>query len=628
MTSRRFGQCAIAMFAFGLAFAQEAPDNAPIPPSEDPPGRAARLSYITGTVTFQPGGVEDWVPATPNRPLTTGDRLWTETGSRAELTTGNATLRLNARTNFTFLNLNNNTTQIQVSSGTLGVRVRRLDGNEVFEIDTPHAAFTVLRAGDYRVDVNEEGDSTLLTVRGGQAEAVSTDNRVVPMGPRTQARIMVTGDAAPVIDTRDAPVADNFDNFCQERDRREDGSESAHYVSRDVPGYADLDDHGVWTENPQYGMVWAPRVDPGWAPYQAGHWAWISPWGWTWVDDEPWGYAPFHYGRWAYTPAGWVWIPGPPAIRPVYAPALVAWVGGPRFGVSIGVGASVGWFALGPGEVWVPAYRASPAYFSRVNASNTVIVNQVHITNVYNATYVNRTTVNNVTYANQRVNGAVMAVPQSAMVSGRPVSQAAIRVPQEAAASGQVQQTAAVAPARSAVLGGRQAGAAAPPSSLNNRTLMARATPPAAPVSFERQQSALQANPGQPVNRTALRQLQPASASPASPAVTQHAQIRQLSAPPARVASAGPAPAAAQPSTVRPSVSQPRTENGPPIGRSTETVAPRATPSSGPPVQHAQSQASTSPARPEVSHTTEKPRPELKRKEKPKAEEKKDPKKE
>jgi len=631
MTSRWFAQCAMAVFAVGLAFAQQ-PDNAasdnappasaPIPPSEDPPGRAARLSYITGTVSFQPGGVEDWVPATPNRPLTTGDRLWTETGSRAELTTGNATLRLNARTNFTFLNLNNNTTQIQISAGTLGVRVRRLDGNEVFEIDTPHAAFTVLRAGDYRVDVNEEGDSTMLTVHGGQAEAVATDNRVVPMGPRTQARIVATADAAPVIDTRDAPVADNFDNFCQERDRREDRSESAHYVSREVPGYADLDDHGVWTENPQYGMVWAPRVDPGWAPYQTGHWAWISPWGWTWVDDEPWGYAPFHYGRWNYTPAGWVWIPGPPAIRPVYAPALVAWVGGPRFGVSIGIGASVGWFPLGPGEVWVPAYRASPQYFSRVNVSNTVIVNQVHITNVYNATYVNRTTVNNVTYVNQRVNGAVTAVPQSAMVSGRPVSQAAIRVPQEAAASGQVQQTAPVAPQRAAVLGGRQAGAAAPPSSLNNRTLMARATPPAAPVPFERQQSALQANPGQPVNRTAIRQLQPSSASPA---VTQHAQIRQLSAPPARVSSAPPAPAAAQPSTPRPSVPQPRTENGPPLGRSTETVAPRATPST----QQPQTQASTpAAAHPEASHATERPRPELKRKEKPKPEEKKDPKKE
>ena len=359
----------------------------------------------------------------------------------------------------------------------------------------------------------------------------------------------------------------------------------------------------------------------------------IAPWGWTWVDDEPWGYAPFHYGRWAFTPAGWVWIPGPPALRPVYAPALVAWVGGPRFGVSIGVGVgpSVGWFALGPGEVWVPAYRASPAYFSRVNVSNTVIVNQVHITNVYNATYINRTTVNNATYANQRVNGAVMAVPQSAMVSGRPVSQAAIRVPQDSAGSWQVRQTAAVAPARAAVLGGRQAGAAAPPSSLSNRTLMARATPPAAPVSFERQQSALQANPGQPVNRTALRQLQPASAPGAgsgSPAVTQRAQIRQLTAPPARVAApaAGSAP---QPSAVRPSVSQPRTENGPPLGnRSTETVAPRPTPS----VQQPQSQTHTATTPPAShaapAHVTERPRPEVKSKEAPKHEEKKESKKE
>jgi hypothetical protein len=618
MTSKLFARFAMAAFAFGLAFAQEGPDIAPppsappIPTSEDPPGRAARLSYITGTVSFQPGGVEDWVPASPNRPLTTGDRLWTETGSRAELTTGNASLRLNARTNFTFLNLSNNTTQIQIASGTLGIRVRRLDGNEVFEIDTPQAAFTILRPGDYRVDVSEQGDSTIATVRGGQAEAVATDNRVVPLGPRTQARIMVAADAAPVIDTRDAPVADNFDNFCQERDRREDRSESAHYVSREVPGYADLDDHGVWTENPQYGMVWAPRVDPGWAPYQTGHWAWIAPWGWTWVDDAPWGYAPFHYGRWAYTPAGWVWIPGPPAIRPVYAPALVAWVGGPHFGVgvAIGGGAAVGWFPLGPGEVWVPAYRASPAYFSRVNVSNTVIVNQVNITRVYNATYVNRTTVNNVTYVNQRVNGAVTAVPQSAMVSGRPVSQAAVRVPQEAAASGQVQREAAVAPQRAAVLGGRQAGATAPPSSLNSRTLMARATPPAAPVPFERQQSALQANPGQPVNRTAIRQLQPASNAGA---------IRQLNAPPARVSS--PAP---QTPAVRASVPQPRTGNGPPLGRSTETVAPRAAPS----VQQPQTQSHVSTTPQATSREPERSRGEAKSKEKPKHEDKKESKKE
>jgi hypothetical protein len=204
------------------------------------------------------------------------------------------------------------------------------------------------------------------------------------------------------------------------------------------------------------------------------------------------------------------------------------------------------------------------------------------------------------------------------MVSGRPVSQAAIRVPREAVASAQVQQAAPVAPQRAAVLGGRPAGAAAPPSSLNNRTLMARTTPPPAPVPFERQQSALQANPGQPVNRAAIRQLQPAGASPAgAPPVMQRAQIRQLSAPPARVAS--PAP---QASPVRPSVPQARTENGPPLGRSTETVAPRAAPVQ----QQSETHASTTPpaSHPATSHVTERPRPDAKSKETPKHEEKKD----
>src|SRR5580693_3322474 len=110
-----------------LAFGQES----------DPPGLAARVGYLSGTVSFQPGSVTDWVPATLNRPLTTGDRLWTEGGARAELHTGAATLRLNGRTSFEFLNLNDDMTQVQISQGTLNVRLRRLGEQETFEIDTP-----------------------------------------------------------------------------------------------------------------------------------------------------------------------------------------------------------------------------------------------------------------------------------------------------------------------------------------------------------------------------------------------------------------------------------------------------------------------------------------------------------
>ena len=492
---------------------------------EDPPSRAARLSLLTGTVSFQPGGVEDWVPATLNRPLTTGDHLWTEASSRAELNLGSAELRLNGRTDFTFINLNDQITQVQVSMGTLSVRLRRLSEQESFEIDTPQVAFSLLRPGEYRIDVNEQGDATVVTVRGGQGEAVA-GNQVQTVYARQQVRAAGNGDAPVVFDERDAPVGDAFDNFCSDRDRREDRSESARHVSRDMPGYADLDEHGAWREDPQYGWIWAPRVEAGWAPYHNGHWAWIAPWGWTWVDDAPWGYAPFHYGRWASAGGVWVWVPGPPAVRPVYAPALVAWVGGPRFGVSLAIGGgggAVGWFALGPGELWAPAYHASPRYFNHVNVSNTVVNRNVNITNVYNNVYVNKTTTN-ITYVNQNVNGAVSAVPQNAMVTGRPVAQAALRVPPSAVAAAQIQQAAPVAPQRSAVVGGAAATSVAPPPAVMNRSVVARATPPPPPVPFSQQQAALQQNPGQPLNRTALTQIQR----------TQPTQPGQPGAPPAR----------------------------------------------------------------------------------------------
>jgi len=508
MRLQPFALLTLAFFAVTLAPAQPPPDGGPDQGGEDPPSRAARLSFLSGTVSFQPGGVEDWVPASVNRPLTTGDRLWTEAGSRAELNLGSAALRLNGRTNFTFINLDDDITQVQLSTGTLSVRLRRLDERETFEIDTPQIAFTLQRPGEYRIDVNEQGDVTLVTIRAGQGEAVAGD-QVQAIYSRQQVRASGTGDAPVVFDERDAPVADAFDNFCMDRDRREDRSESARHVSRDMPGYADLDGNGVWREDQQYGWIWAPRVDPDWAPYHNGHWVWIAPWGWTWVDDAPWGYAPFHYGRWANAGGVWVWVPGPPAVRPVYAPALVAWVGGPRFGVSlaIGGGAAVGWFALGPGEIWAPAYRASPRYFNQVNVSNTVVSRNVNITNVYNNVYVNRTNIN-VTYVNRNVNGAVSAVPQNAMVTGRPVAQAGIRVPRNAIGEAEIQRGAPVVPQRAAVFGGAVPTSSAPPPAIRNRTVVARATPPPAPVPFAQQQTALQQNPGQPLNRATLNQMQ------------------------------------------------------------------------------------------------------------------------
>ena len=177
-------------------------------------------------------------------------------------------------------------------------------------------------------------------------------------------RVMVTGGDQVNYKLAAAGGADDWDQWCSSRDRREDQSQSARYVSREVSGYEDLDQYGRWENQADYGDVWYPTsVSAGWAPYREGYWAWIAPWGWTWVDEAPWGFAPYHYGRWAYVSNRWGWVPGPRGVRPVYAPALVAWVGGSRGGVSfsIGAGPAVGWFPLGPREPYFPSYQGESA---------------------------------------------------------------------------------------------------------------------------------------------------------------------------------------------------------------------------------------------------------------------------
>jgi hypothetical protein len=266
----------------------------------------------------------------------------------------------------------------------------------------------------------------------------------------------------------------------------------------------------------------------GWSPYHYGHWAWVSPWGWTWVDDAPWGFAPFHYGRWVFVGGYWGWVPGPIAIRPVYAPALVAFVGGRHFSLAIGIGGGVGvgWFPLGPREVYVPSYRVSPAYVQNVNTSSTT-VNNTYVTNVYNNqmnirnTNINNTDarVSNIKYVNQSVPGAVTAVPQSTFASAQSVSTAAVHVDAKQVAAAQVNNTAAVAPVRESVLGGTVSASvnnsvvAKPPASAVDRAVVAKTAPPSPPVPFEKQQQVLAAHPGRPLGRDEVENLRPTTTS-------------------------------------------------------------------------------------------------------------------
>lgn len=248
-----------------------------MPQDADPPGRVARLGFMGGTVSFQPAGVEDWTPAEMNRPVTLGDHLWTEADGRAELETNNAEMRIGGRTNFTFLNLTDQVTQVQITTGTLNVRLHTLAPEEGFEVDTPQLSFTLLRPGNYRIDVSEKGDQSVVTVRAGDGEINVGDKATrVPLGTQ----VVANGAENPALDSHAAPPTDQFDAWCMDRDRREDASISARYVSRDIPGYADLDQYGSWQVIAPFGAVWFPANMPGdWAPYRYGQWGWVDPWG-------------------------------------------------------------------------------------------------------------------------------------------------------------------------------------------------------------------------------------------------------------------------------------------------------------------------------------------------------------
>jgi hypothetical protein len=479
---------------------------------DDPPSRVARLGYMEGSVSFQPAGEDDWVGAVPNRPMTTGDKLWADRGSRAEVQLGSSVIRLSENTGISILDLDDHTVQIQLSSGAISIRARRLDDNDDFEIDTPNLAFTLSELGNYRVEASEDGTYSIVTIRAGRGDATGNG----------QTYSLHAGQVGTFsgTDSLDADVEqigdpDQFDTWADGRERRYDYSRSAQYMSRDVVGFDDLDDSGDWRDDSSYGHVWFPHVDGGWAPYHEGHWDWIDPWGYTWVDDSPWGYAPFHYGRWVSVGGRWGWIAGPPAERPVYAPALVVFVGGGG-----GFGGNIGWFPLGPREVYVPTYPVSRAYVERVNISSTT-VNVTQVTNVYNTTIINKsTTVTNITYANRTVPGAVTAVPQGAFAGAQPVAKASVRMTPQQIAAAPVSARVAVNPTREAVLGAKASTAGhvtAPPAAVMSRQVVAKKTPPPPPVPFAKKQQAMAAHPGQPLPKKEMASLRPAAA--ARPAV-------------------------------------------------------------------------------------------------------------
>lgn len=352
---RRALAAALLLAASALAWAQA-----------DPPTRVAYVSALEGSVRISTDAPGTWAAASLNWPVTTGSQLQLDPGARTELDGGWVALRLQGPADLDTTTLDDTRTQWALTAGTASLRLRQPPAGERVELDTPQLALVATQPGEYRLDVDLATDTTRVTVRAGSATLYGQAGQSMAVAAGQQ--LVLAGRDLTVLSSATAPPRDAFGQWVAAREQQRAQSPASAYVSPDTPGYAELDNYGQWTEDATYGPIWYPRITVAdWAPYRDGRWAWVSPWGWTWVDDAPWGFAPFHYGRWTQIGPHWAWVPGPVVRRPVYAPALVQFMGaGSGWSVSAG-GPGTAWFPLAPGERWQPPYHASNRYRDRLN---------------------------------------------------------------------------------------------------------------------------------------------------------------------------------------------------------------------------------------------------------------------
>ena len=423
------------------AMAQPAPpDQNPPPqaegaPAGDPPAIAGRVSVVSGTVSFHAAGDTTWNAASLNYPVTNGDGFWTEPSAHAELQVGDDRVVLAGSTEFEIGALDSSQISATEAQGASFLQIQSLPQGQTLTVNTPRGAVQINTPGRYEVVAGDTNDATTVTVVEGAAH-VQGNGVSLDVGPEQTATIGGT-------DTFDGQVgAMQQDEFLQtELKAAQQVQQRVSSLPKQVQymtGGAELAQYGSFQSSTQYGQVWYPRDVPAdWAPYREGHWAYVAPWGWNWVDNEPWGFAPSHYGRWIQDGGRWGWCAGDPADNagyeggggyygggyPVYSPALVSFGGiggallaGAAIGFAAGAfshgGGGIGWVPLGYNEPYYPPYRVSNRYFQSVNRYSVTNIRTYNVTNVRNVSFNS--------YRNARY---ATVMPEGAMVRGERVGQ-------------------------------------------------------------------------------------------------------------------------------------------------------------------------------------------------------------
>ena len=485
---RRTSPPAAVLAAVLSALVVASPSLAQQQPQQQPQGggeeeiqqTVARVAYKSGPATYSRGDdPENWQDVAVNVPLTLGDRVYTGKDGRLELNTGGTRIFVAPETQMTALDLRDDVRQLSVSIGTATFRVRRLADGEVFEVDTPNVSVTFRRPGNYRVDVDGDGNTRFVLYEGGALGVAGGGQVDLNQGDT----IEVEGTDQPRYDLVAQPAQDRWDRWVDDRVRPRREPVSAKYVSEEVVGTEDLDEDGSWEEIPEQGMAWTPRgVATGWEPYRDGRWMWQDPWGWSWIGAERWGWAPYHYGSWTSYRNRWFWLPERRGERGVhYSPARVVFAGdSPGRGV---MGGHVGWFPLGPREPFSPwwGHRAPVPIAPGFGFMNRGFMHAVRHDTFVGGGFVQRSFVRD---------AAVMRGLASAPFIRGPLpflpTPASIRMP---------------------FAGGHRGPMLRPPDAFLSRSVVTRLAPPLALPGFSTKMGFIRENHGMPVDRRVSEKL-------------------------------------------------------------------------------------------------------------------------
>jgi Family of unknown function (DUF6600) len=393
-----------------------------VPVLAPPIGRVGRVAVVSGKVELQSASVASWSDAETNDPVATGSAIRTGAAARALVEVGADSIALAAASKVMIALLDARNTAIDLAKGRMGLALRERNAADV-EVTVPQGEAWLREPGSYDIDVGGTDGQERITTFAGQAR-VYVGGGVVSLGPNETTSLAA---GAPAAATIMPAKADAFAAWWREQTNETSALTLPFFVSPDLTGFAALAGAGHWVRTGSYGEVWLPYAPPAvWAPYRNGHWRWFGPWGWTWIDNQPWGFAPSHYGRWTRLGQSWAWVPGNLASYPIYLPAAVAFLGTPGIGLSYagGSGPAIGWFSLAPGEAYWPSYTQNLSYIRTLNGGDVGDLDSIRPqpdgrlpVEVVDRPFANRL--------------SASVVPRPIFVGGLPVANALLDLPEE-----------------------------------------------------------------------------------------------------------------------------------------------------------------------------------------------------